>query len=72
MVDPQTKLFRVKFLSNPNGYFKGTLFFIFFFFTKRDLRKKNFIPALQKAILKWQKDKKFFRVSQMKEKTIFH
>jgi hypothetical protein len=27
--------------------------------------------ALQKAILKWQKDKKFFWVSQFREKTIF-
>ena len=28
--------------------------------------------TLQKGILKWQKDKKFFWVSQIRKKTIFH
>jgi 8-oxo-dGTP pyrophosphatase MutT (NUDIX family) len=45
----------------------------FFFFDKKKFKKEKVLPiALQKAILKWQKDKKFFWASQMKEKTIFH
>jgi ADP-ribose pyrophosphatase YjhB (NUDIX family) len=46
---------------------------LFFFFDKKRFKKEKVLPiALQKAILKWQKDKKFFWASQMKEKTIFH
>jgi ADP-ribose pyrophosphatase YjhB (NUDIX family) len=45
----------------------------FFLFDKEKFKKEKVLPiALQKAILKWQKDKKFFWASQMKEKTIFH
>jgi len=45
----------------------------FFFFDKKKFKKEKVLPiALQKAILKWQKDKKFFWASQIKEKTIFH
>jgi 8-oxo-dGTP pyrophosphatase MutT (NUDIX family) len=45
----------------------------FFFFDKEKFKKEKVLPiALQKAILKWQKNKKFFWASQIKEKTIFH
>ncbi|GEM_PF-710886 len=45
----------------------------FFFFDKKRFEKEKVLPiALQRAILKWQKNKKFFWVSQIKEKTIFH
>jgi ADP-ribose pyrophosphatase YjhB (NUDIX family) len=45
----------------------------FFFFDKKRFKKEKVFPiALQKAILKWQKDKKFFWASQFREKTIFH
>jgi len=45
----------------------------FFLFDKEKFKKEKVLPiALQKAILKWQKDKKFFWASQIKEKTIFH
>jgi len=44
----------------------------FFFFDKEKFKEEKVLPiALKKAILKWQKDKKFFWASQMKEKTIF-
>jgi ADP-ribose pyrophosphatase YjhB (NUDIX family) len=37
----------------------------FFFFDKKKFKKEKVLPiALQKAILKWQKDKKFFWASQ--------
>jgi ADP-ribose pyrophosphatase YjhB (NUDIX family) len=37
----------------------------FFFFDKKRFKKEKVLPiALQKAILKWQKDKKFFWASQ--------
>jgi hypothetical protein len=45
----------------------------FFFFDKKKFVKEKVLPiALQKAILRWQKDKKFFWVSQIKEKIFFH
>jgi ADP-ribose pyrophosphatase YjhB (NUDIX family) len=44
---------------------------LFFFFDKKEFAKEKILPiALQKAILKWQKDKKFFWASQIYEKTI--
>ena len=45
----------------------------FIFFDKKRFLKEKVLPiALQKAILKWQKDKKFFWASQIKEKIFFH
>ena len=45
----------------------------FFFFDKKRFKKEKVLPiALQKAILKWQKNKKFFWASQIKENAIFH
>jgi 8-oxo-dGTP pyrophosphatase MutT (NUDIX family) len=43
----------------------------FFWFDLERFKKEKVLPiALQKAILKWQKDKKFFWASQIYEKTI--
>jgi ADP-ribose pyrophosphatase YjhB (NUDIX family) len=45
----------------------------FFFFDKKKFKKEKVLPiALQKAILKWRKDKKFFWLSQIYKKTIFN
>jgi ADP-ribose pyrophosphatase YjhB (NUDIX family) len=45
----------------------------FFFFDKKRFKKEKVLPiALKKAILKWQKNKKFFWASQIKEKIFFH
>jgi hypothetical protein len=45
----------------------------FFFFDKKKFSKEKVLPiALKKAILEWQKDKKFFWASQFKEKIFFH
>jgi len=45
----------------------------FILFDKKRFSKEKVLPtALQETILKWQKAKKFFWVSQIKNKTIFH
>jgi ADP-ribose pyrophosphatase YjhB (NUDIX family) len=45
----------------------------FFFFDKKKFVKEKVLPiALQKAILKWLKDKKFFWLSQIYKKTTPH
>jgi hypothetical protein len=45
----------------------------FFFFNKKKFKREKVLPiALQKAILKWQRDKKFFWASQIKNKTIIN
>jgi len=45
----------------------------FYFLDRKKFSREKVLPiALQKAILKWQKDKKFFWASQIKNKTILN
>jgi ADP-ribose pyrophosphatase YjhB (NUDIX family) len=45
----------------------------FYFLDRKKFSREKVLPiALRKAILKWQKDKKFFWASQIKDKTILN